>query len=375
VTTGHCLAAAATKGGSDPKYGRKLLQNDSMVNEDIAAGAQAASVAAWSGGNSYDEDYSCRGKNKAVCTCLRDYVAPLRLLLAADMGTHNSGDQSNMVDGQGFSALETAQTDLGKPVPPGFTELGFPAGNLFYGLLTVADYPAGGQQAATRYTQASWNDRAATGQYHGAVLVGDIAYAMGVSAKWDVSIKNGAACCVSSCRYAWGLVSCGLLVPARARWLLLCAPACRTNMSLPKSSLQTTQPNVRCSNRQSSLCCFVCGVPVVRQIFLSQLEPTTSTVVTMFSQGNHESEGAGLPEAFIQANPYGTPDAGEGVLRWAGLEEGWVGWVSQMVGRVGLEEGGLGGLDEGGLGWVFPRVGWGWRAATALPQPCGKANI
>jgi hypothetical protein len=30
----------------------------------------------------------------------------------------------------------------------------------------------------------------------------------------------------------------------------------------------------------------------------------------MFSQGNHESEGSGLPQAFIQANPYGVPDAG-----------------------------------------------------------------
>lgn len=235
VTRGHCLQAAGASGGGygaggggygvpkgrdyddDKGYGRKLLQNVSMAAAEDIAVVAGATVEAASKPRGKPPGRSCRGKNKAMCStslgdCLDNYVAPLRLLLAADMGTHNNGDQSNLVDGQGFSALETAQTDLGLVVPPGLTEFGFPAGSLFYGLLTVADYPAGGQQPATRYTQASWNQKAATGQYHGAVLVGDIAYAMGISAKWDVSVKR-CGCLLSVpgvCQYAWPLCSLGL---------------------------------------------------------------------------------------------------------------------------------------------------------------------
>lgn len=47
------------------------------------------------------------------------------------------------------------------------------------------------------------------------------------------------------------------------------------------------------------------------QMYLSNIEPTSSTMPTMYSNGNHESEGPGLPDSAGLGDPESpVPDAG-----------------------------------------------------------------
>lgn len=68
----------------------------------------------------------------------------------------------------------------------GYT-LTIPYANVFYGLLAMADFPAWGQQPATYWVAEAMNKLAASGKYHSAFIVGDLAYAEGVASHWDVS--------------------------------------------------------------------------------------------------------------------------------------------------------------------------------------------
>lgn len=65
-----------------------------------------------------------------------------------------------------------------------------PYANLFYGLYAVADFPAWGQQPATYYVAKSMNAQAKSGGYHSAFIVGDLAYAEGMSAHWDMFLTD-----------------------------------------------------------------------------------------------------------------------------------------------------------------------------------------
>lgn len=67
------------------------------------------------------------------------------------------------------------------------TTVFLPYSTIFYALYIVADFPAWGQQPATYYLASALNKEAKSGKYHSAFIVGDIAYAEGVSAHWDVS--------------------------------------------------------------------------------------------------------------------------------------------------------------------------------------------
>ncbi|KAF8059445.1 ABCA9 [Scenedesmus sp. PABB004] len=86
---------------------------------------------------------------------------PLRMLLAADNGKNNMGDGSWVADGQGFSVLDALQAAAG-PLPPGRT-----------------------LNPATKYVNSALARAAATGNYHAALFVGDLAYAEGVISAWD----------------------------------------------------------------------------------------------------------------------------------------------------------------------------------------------
>ena len=66
-----------------------------------------------------------------------------------------------------------------------------PYANIFYSLYAVADFPAWGQQPATYRVAEAINAQARTGRYHTAFMVGDLAYAEGMSAHWDVSAGHG----------------------------------------------------------------------------------------------------------------------------------------------------------------------------------------
>jgi hypothetical protein len=62
-----------------------------------------------------------------------------------------------------------------------------PYANIFYSLYAVADFPAWGQQPSTYYVSRALNAEANSGVYHASMIVGDLAYAEGMSAHWDVS--------------------------------------------------------------------------------------------------------------------------------------------------------------------------------------------
>eukprot|EP00878_Enallax_costatus_P001056 GHUV01001191.1.p1 GENE.GHUV01001191.1~~GHUV01001191.1.p1 ORF type:complete len:955 (+),score=181.63 GHUV01001191.1:310-2865(+) len=186
--------------------------------------------------------WRCRPKE---CKCLRNNVAPLKILLAADVGTNNNQDATWSADGQGFSVINAAQvanTNINGPFYPGRTyttppigappaKLDIPISNSFYLLYTVGDFPTWGQQPASYNVIKEFNRLAATGRYHSAFIVGDIAYAEGVSAHWDM--------------------------------------------------------------------------------YLSNIEPTMSSIPTMYSNGNHESAGPGLPDSAMAVDVEATiPDGG-----------------------------------------------------------------
>lgn len=71
---------------------------------------------------------------------------------------------------------------------PGNATITVPYSTFLYSLYTIADFPTWGQQPATYYMAQAMNKEIRSGQYHGAFIVGDIAYAEGMAAHWDVSV-------------------------------------------------------------------------------------------------------------------------------------------------------------------------------------------
>jgi hypothetical protein len=84
--------------------------------------------------------------------CLKD-VEPVRVLLAADNGQNNNGDNSWLADGQGFAVYDLLQSAPGNvlgPWWPGKTYtvggVPLPVGNYIFAMTTWAGYTAWGFQ-------------------------------------------------------------------------------------------------------------------------------------------------------------------------------------------------------------------------------------
>lgn len=104
---------------------------------------------------------------------------------------HTLSSSNSLIGRSSFLDLPIAGRSFGVYVEQYNITLPVPYANLFYSLYAVADFPAWGQQPATYWVAEAINAQARSGRYHTAFMVGDLAYAEGMSAHWDVSASSG----------------------------------------------------------------------------------------------------------------------------------------------------------------------------------------
>jgi hypothetical protein len=139
-----------------------------------------------------------------------------------------------------------------------------PYSNVFYSLLNVGDFPAWGNQPFTDRLSRAWNEAAREAQQQGqpplhqTFVVGDIAYAEGMAAHWDVSLRAG---CSVGCD---GRCADHRLLPSKhVRF--------QEHVVAPHAPARSPPPPSAPSSHT--------------QLYLSDFEETFSTVPAMFSVG------------------------------------------------------------------------------------------